>query len=387
MRPAGAGRAVGARHRRRGARPLDRRRGALRDRALGHVDQLPLAPELHGRPRELEPPAAAREPGRPLAAHERRDRRGRHGALPRGARARGRLPRGRDGAWRVAARRPHRPEQEPGEPGGPRTRGTTARATAWIRSTSPATSTSTCGSGRSSASRAGRAPTSSRSASPTTWRAWCRRSRRARCPAPSPTSPASRRGRALTVAYELLPELTPVVSAGEGFRSLDAGSLTLLQRAHARAARRARLRSVPPCSPGSPYSQVTSFEGGRSARRSRKGRFTTTLTAFQTNVANELVFEVGLGRAHDREREHPARASSARCSRARRRGCSPRRALSVQTATFDTLVAGSSHYVPNVPAVLWRTDVNAHGQLVRDHATRRSPAASASATRCSAAAT
>ena len=57
---------------------------ALRDRAVGHVDELPLAPELHGRPQQLEPPAAAREPGRPLAAHERRDRvRGRRRASTR----------------------------------------------------------------------------------------------------------------------------------------------------------------------------------------------------------------------------------------------------------------------------------------------------------------
>ena len=40
-------------------------------------------------------------------------------------------------------------------------------------------------------------------------------------------------------------------------------------------------------------------------------------------------------------------------------------ALSVQTATFNTLVVGTSHYVPNVPAVLWRTDVNVHGELLR----------------------
>ena len=33
-------------------------------------------------------------------------------------------------------------------------------------------------------------------------------------------------GPRVTVAYEIVPELTPVVSAGEGFRSLDAGSLT-----------------------------------------------------------------------------------------------------------------------------------------------------------------
>ena len=40
-------------------------------------------------------------------------------------------------------------------------------------------------------------------------------------------------------------------------------------------------------------------------------------------------------------------------------------ALSIQRATFDTLVVGGSHYVPNVPAVLWRADVNAHGELLR----------------------
>ena len=34
-------------------------------------------------------------------------------------------------------------------------------------------------------------------------------------------------------------------------------------------------------------------------------------------------------------------------------------------ATLDTLVVGSSHYVPNVPNVLWRVDLNAHGELFR----------------------
>jgi hypothetical protein len=37
----------------------------------------------------------------------------------------------------------------------------------------------------------------------------------------------------------------------------------------------------------------------------------------------------------------------------------------MQTATFDTLVAGTSHYVPEVPAYLWRTDVNANGTLLQ----------------------
>ena len=54
-----------------------------------------------------------------------------------------------------------------------------------------------------------------------------------------------------TVAYEALPELTPVVSAGEGFRSLDAGSLTLCN------APTIKLTGAPssqllPCAPGSP---------------------------------------------------------------------------------------------------------------------------------------
>jgi hypothetical protein len=37
----------------------------------------------------------------------------------------------------------------------------------------------------------------------------------------------------------------------------------------------------------------------------------------------------------------------------------------VQTATFNTLVAGTSHYVPNVPAILWRADVSVHGEVLR----------------------
>ena len=105
VRPARAGRPGGAGHRRRGARPRDGRRRALRDRALGHVDQLPLAPELHGRPRQLEPPAAAREPRRPLAAHERRDRVRASTARFHTAPLRvGELRRGRDRARRLAPR-------------------------------------------------------------------------------------------------------------------------------------------------------------------------------------------------------------------------------------------------------------------------------------------
>jgi hypothetical protein len=167
-----------------------------------------------------------------------------------------------------------------------------------------------------------------------------------------------------TMAYELTPELTPVISAGEGFRSLDAGSLTLCNTPTI------KLTGVPssqvlPCKPGSPYSQVTSFEAGFRSDVG-KGRFSTTFTAFQTNVANELVFEVAAGGLTTENAS--TRRGIVGSFLARPTGwLLASSALSVQTATFNTLVAGSSHYVPNVPAVVFRTDVNAHGELLRIH--------------------
>ena len=170
-------------------------------------------------------------------------------------------------------------------------------------------------------------------------------------------------GPRVTAAYELAPELTPVVSAGEGFRSLDAGSLTLCN-APTLMLTGATSSTAPPCKPGSPYSQVTSFEGGFRSEVAR-GRFTTTFTVFQTDVANELVFEVtsgGLTTENASTRRglvgsflaRPTAwllASTARLGSRRRR------------STLSWW--GRSHYVPNVPAVLWRTDVNAHGELFR----------------------
>jgi iron complex outermembrane receptor protein len=165
-----------------------------------------------------------------------------------------------------------------------------------------------------------------------------------------------------TAAYAIVPELTPVVSAGEGFRSLDAGSLTLCNQPTI------QLTGVPssqrlPCKPGSPFSKVTSFEGGFRSDVA-KGRFTTTLTVFQTDVANEVVFEVASG-GLTTEKASTRRGMVGSLLARPTRWLLASTALSVQTATFDTLVVGSSHYVPNVPAVLWRTDVNAHGELFR----------------------
>jgi hypothetical protein len=165
-----------------------------------------------------------------------------------------------------------------------------------------------------------------------------------------------------TVAYELIPELTPVVSAGEGFRSLDAGSLTLCNTPTI------MLTGVPssqalPCKPGSPYSQVTSIEGGFRSEVA-EGRYTSTLTAFQTGVANELVFEVASG-GLTTENASTRRGLLGSFLARPTDWLLASTALSYQTATFNTLVVGSSHYVPNIPQVLWRTDVNAHGELFR----------------------
>jgi len=165
-------------------------------------------------------------------------------------------------------------------------------------------------------------------------------------------------GPRVTVAYEGLPELTPVVSAGEGFRSLDAVSLTRCNATTVVPS--AQLR---PCKPGSPYSRVTSFELGLRSSVGH-GRFTTTLTAFQTNVANELVFAADSG-GYETERASKRRGILGSFLARPTSWLLASTALSAQTATYDTLVAGTSHYVPNIPTILWRTDVNAHGELLR----------------------
>ena len=169
-------------------------------------------------------------------------------------------------------------------------------------------------------------------------------------------------GPRVTVEYDALPQLEPVVSAGEGFRSLDAGSLLQCSTPTV------PLTSVPsskllPCTPGSPYSDVTSFEVGFRSEVAR-GRYMTTLSAFQTYVANEVVFEVDSG-GLTTERASTRRGIVGTFLARPTRWLLASTALSVQTATFATLTAGTSHYVPNVPAFLLRVDVNAHGDLFR----------------------
>jgi hypothetical protein len=163
-------------------------------------------------------------------------------------------------------------------------------------------------------------------------------------------------GPRVTMAYEGLPALVPVASAGMGFRSLSATSLTLCNSATI-----PQSRLVPPCVPGSPYSRVTSFEAGIRSTVGQ-GRFTTTLTAFQTDVANELVFAVDSG-GYETERASVRRGIVGSILARPKPWLLASTALSLQSATFDTLVTSVSHYVPNVPTFLWRTDVNANGTL------------------------
>jgi hypothetical protein len=165
-----------------------------------------------------------------------------------------------------------------------------------------------------------------------------------------------------TIAYEALPELVPVVSAGEGFRSLDAGSLVRCNGPTINLTG-AVGTSLPPCTQGASFSQVTSFEVGfRSV--AAKGRYVTTLAAFQTDVANELVFEVTAG-GLDTQRASTRRGVVGSFLARPTPWLLASTALSVQTATFNTLAAGTSRYVPNVPAILWRTDVSLQGDVLR----------------------
>ena len=201
------------------------------------------------------------------------------------------------------------------------------------------------------------------SRSTTTSRASCLRSRPARSQGSVTNVAGVAPGPRVTAAYEVIPELTPVVSAGEGFRSLDAGSLTLCN------APTIKLTGVPELAAAAVHAGLALLAGdelrgrasaprsprGASRRRSRRSRRT-----WPTSSSSRWP------RAGSRRRTRArGEGSSGRSSPGRPAWLLASTALSVQTATFNTLVVGSSHYVPNVPAVLWRTDVNAHGELFR----------------------
>jgi hypothetical protein len=87
-----------------------------------------------------------------------------------------------------------------------------------------------------------------------------------------------------------------------------------------------------------------------------------TASLFRTWVGNELVFEPEAGGLETQN-------SSTRSGFVGSLLARPfdwllaSAALSIVRATFETQTAGGNHYVPNIPPILFRADVTAHGTI------------------------
>jgi hypothetical protein len=145
-----------------------------------------------------------------------------------------------------------------------------------------------------------------------------------------------------TLAFERWPELVPVVSYGEGFRSLDVDRLP---------------------DGAAPYSKVRSGEIG--ARSSAfHDRFVATVAAFETYVENELVFEAQSGGLETQKASVRRGVVTSLLARPAS-WLLVSSAFSVTRGQFTTLAPGISHYVPSIPSVLFRTDATARGPIAR----------------------
>lgn len=173
-----------------------------------------------------------------------------------------------------------------------------------------------------------------------------------------PGSQRSAQGVALsprvTAEYDFLPELTAVLAYGRGFRSLQATANVATSDGIS--------GEGPSVHEGArPFSRVRSYEAGFRAR-ARGERFTATFSAFETRVANELVFEATSG-------GFTTEGASVRRGLVASAVAKPWRWLlasisgSVSSSTFTTLAPGISHYVPNVPPFLLHTDVSWHDTI------------------------
>lgn len=145
----------------------------------------------------------------------------------------------------------------------------------------------------------------------------------------------------VTIAYDVLSWLTPSVSYGEGFRSLDARHLRDGE--------------------SHPYSKVTSGEVGARARV-LGDRFVTSLAFYETRVANELVFEAVTGGL---ETQGPSvrRGMIASLVTKPIPALLGSFAFSVNRAKYEAATADGSHFVPSIPAFLFRADTSVHGAL------------------------
>lgn len=159
-------------------------------------------------------------------------------------------------------------------------------------------------------------------------------------------------GPRVTLEYDVAPTIAAVISYGEGFRSLGA-------TANATSAGAAVGPSIQ--EGGRPYSKVRSIETGVRAATARN-RYSATLSVFETRVANELVFEATSG-GFATEGPSLRRGIVGSAVAEPFRWLLASAAISVSSSTFTTLVPGVSHYVPNVPPLLFRADVTARRTL------------------------
>lgn len=158
----------------------------------------------------------------------------------------------------------------------------------------------------------------------------------------------------VTFEYDVIPEIAAVVSYGEGFRSLDA-------TAHVATSAGAAGQGPSIQEGGRPYSKVRSVEAGMRAETPGQ-RYSATLSVFETWVANELVFEATSG-GFTTEGASLRRGVVGSAIAKPFAWLLASVAMSASSSMFTTLVPGISHYVPNVPPLLFRADVTARGKL------------------------
>ncbi len=157
-----------------------------------------------------------------------------------------------------------------------------------------------------------------------------------------------------TLEYDFVPAAAVAVSYGEGFRSLGANATVATSNGIA--------GEGPTIQEGAkPYSKVRSVEAGVRVRTAGE-RFSASTSVFETRVENELVFQATSG-GFNTEGASVRRGVVTSVVTKPFQWLLASFATSVASSTFTTLVPRISHYVPNVPPVLFRGDVTARGRV------------------------
>jgi hypothetical protein len=145
----------------------------------------------------------------------------------------------------------------------------------------------------------------------------------------------------VTLAVDATSWLTPSISWGQGFRTLDAHSLR--------------------DGDTQPYSKVTSSEVG--ARASLGDRYSATLAFYETRVGNELVFDASSG-GLETEGASVRRGMTASVLGRPASGALVSAAFSVNRAMYESGDDGN-RFVPSVPSFLFRSDASLRGTIGR----------------------